>query len=144
MLSSSDDNTLRLWQADNGRPLRTFAEKQIWILPKAYDIEPGYEQKRFAPDGRSGLTLIASPDGRDGSVTIHQDASVSIGRMKKGEEISRPIGAGRSVWLQMVGGSVALDGHMLKAVDGAALKDEALISLQAAEDAEYLLFEMWP
>ena len=117
---------------------------QIWIKPEAYGIKPSYEQKSFALAVESGLTLIASRDGRDGSVTIHQDVSVSLGRLSKGEEIARPLSAGRCTWLQMTRGSLALGGHMLTAGDGAALKDEARIALQAAEDAGFLLFDMRP
>jgi quercetin 2,3-dioxygenase len=117
---------------------------QIWIKPEAYDLKPGYEQKSFAPAGESGLTLIASRDGREGSVTIHQDVSVWLGRLKQGGEISHPLGAGRWAWLQVTGGSLALGDHMLKAGDGASLKDETRIAVQAPEDAEFLLFDMRP
>ncbi len=117
---------------------------QIWIKPEAYGIKPGYEQKSFAPQGESGFTLIASRDGREGSVTIHQDTALSLGRLRKGEEISRPLGAGRCAWLQMTRGSALLGEHLLGAGDGAALKDEAQIAIRAPEDAEFLLFDMRP
>ena len=115
---------------------------QIWIKPEAYGIRPGYEQKSFEPSGESRFTLIASRDGRDGSVTIHQDAALSLGRFKKGEEVSHALGAGRCAWLQVTRGAVALGGELLEAGDGAALKDEAQIAIKAAEDAEVLLFDM--
>jgi redox-sensitive bicupin YhaK (pirin superfamily) len=115
---------------------------QIWIKPETFGIRPSYEQKSFEPAGESGLTLIASQDGRDGSVTIHQDASVSIGRLKKDEEISHAIRAGRCAWLQVMRGSLTLGDHMVKAGDGASFKDEELVAVQATEDSEFLLFDM--
>ena len=115
---------------------------QIWITPEAYGIRPGYEQKSFEPSGESRFTLIASRDGRDGSVTIHQDAALTLGRVRRGEEILRAIGAGRRAWLQVTRGAVALGGELLEAGDGAAFKDEAQIAIKAAEDAEVLLFDM--
>ena len=95
--------------------------------------------------GESGFTLIASRDGRDGSVTIHQDASLSLGRLRKGEEISRAVGEGRCAWLQATRGSLALGDYQLKAGDGAAVKEEALIAIRALEEGtEFLLFDMRP
>jgi redox-sensitive bicupin YhaK (pirin superfamily) len=115
---------------------------QIWIKPEAYDIRPSYEQKSFEPSGESGFMLIASRDGRDGSVTVHQDVALSLGRVRKGEEISRGLGAGRRAWLQVTRGAVTLGGERLEAGDGAALEDEAQIAIKAEEDAEVLLFDM--
>ncbi|MGO9983197.1 MAG: pirin family protein [Rhodomicrobium sp.] len=116
---------------------------QIWFLPEAYGIKPGYEQRSLGC-GRDGLVLIASRDGREGSVTIHQDVSFFAARLKKGEQVSRPLGKGRIAWLQVARGTVALGGYELKAGDGAALKDEAAIPVSAQEDAGFLLFDMRP
>jgi len=115
---------------------------QIWIKPEAYDIRPGYEQKSFEGQGESGFTLIASRDGREGSITIHQDAALGLGRMNKGDELSRSFNQGRLGWLQVTRGSIALGGQVLKAGDGAAIKDEARIGVRAQENAEFLLFDM--
>ncbi len=115
---------------------------QIWIKPEAFGIRPSYEQKSFEPSGESRFTLIASRDGRDGSVTIHQDAALTLGRVRKGEEILHALSAGRCAWLQVTRGAVTLGGELLEAGDGAALKDEAQIDIKAAEDAEVLLFDM--
>ena len=104
---------------------------QIWIKPEAYGIRPGYEQKSFEPSAESGLTLIASRDGRGDSVTIHQDVALSLGRLRVGGEISHALAAGRCAWLQVTRGSVALGGEVLKAGDGAGIEDEAQIALQA-------------
>ncbi len=115
---------------------------QIWIKPEAYGIRPGYEQKRFEPSAGSGLTPIASRDGRGGSVTIHQDVALSLGRLRAGGEISHALAAGRCAWLQVMRGSVVLGGEVLNAGDGAGIQDEVPIALQAPEDAEFLLFDM--
>ncbi len=115
---------------------------QIWIKPEAYGIKPGYEQKSFGRPGESGFALIASRDGREGSLTIHQDAAVRLGRMSKGDELSRPLEKGRLGWLQVTRGSIVLGGQVLNAGDGAAIKDEARIGVQAPADAEFLLFDM--
>ncbi len=115
---------------------------QIWIKPEAYGIRPSYEQKSFETPNESGFTLIGSRDGRDGSVTVHQDVALSLGRFGKGEEVSHPLGAGRRAWLQVMRGAVALGGERLEAGDGVALKDEAQLVLRAEEDAEVLLFDM--
>ncbi len=115
---------------------------QIWIEPEAHGIQPGYEQKAFGPRRESGFTLIASRDGGEGLITIHQDATLSLGKVNKGEDLSKPLGKKRLGWLQVMGGSVALGGHVLKAGDGAAIKDEARIGIRAQEDAEFLFFDM--
>jgi redox-sensitive bicupin YhaK (pirin superfamily) len=115
---------------------------QIWIRPEAFGIRPGYEQKSFEPPAENSLALIASRDGRGGSVTIHQDVALSLGWLREGGEVSHALAAGRCAWLQVTRGAVALGGEVLKAGDGAGLEDETRIALQAPEDAEFLLFDM--
>ncbi len=115
---------------------------QVWIKPETHGIGPGYEQKSFEPPAESGLTLIASRDGRGNSVTVHQDVALSLGRLRVGGEISHALAAGRCAWLQVTRGSVALNGEVLKAGDGAGIENEAQIALQAPEDSEFLLFDM--
>ena len=114
---------------------------QIWFLPEAYGIRPGYEQKTIArnPDG---LTLIASRGGHEGSVTIHQDVTVYEGRLRKGGQISHTLGEGRAGWLQVTDGRVTLGARILQAGDGAAVKDEAAIAVSAEDGAGFLLFDM--
>ncbi|MGO9171373.1 MAG: pirin family protein [Rhodomicrobium sp.] len=114
---------------------------QIWIRPEAFGIQPGYEQKSFSR-WQDGLNLVASRNGREGSVTVHQDADLYVARLRKAEQVSHPLGAGRIAWLQIARGACALGGHVLNAGDGAALKDEAAIAVLAGEDAEILLFDM--
>ena len=114
---------------------------QIWIRPEAFGIKPGYERQSFSRS-QDGLNLVASRNGREGSVTVHQDADLYVARLGKGEQVSRPLGAGRIAWLQIARGACSLGGHLLNAGDGAALKDEAAIFVRAEEDAEILLFDM--
>jgi hypothetical protein len=116
---------------------------QIWILPEAEGIRPGYEQKLFAPDEKSGrLRLVASGDGREGSLKIHQDVSVYNAVLKAGEEVEHRPGRGRHAWLQVVEGSVELNGNRLGAGDGAAASDESALTIRAGGDSEVILFDL--
>src|SRR5438067_5521041 len=106
---------------------------QIWLLPRQNGIQPSYEQKRFAEDERRGkLRLVASPDGAEGSLTIHQDARLYLASLLPGQAVAHPIESGRAAWLQVLRGSVNLPGHDLAAGDGVAVTDENAISVQAA------------
>ena len=116
---------------------------QIWILPEKRGIRPGYEQKSFSPDEKRGrLKLIASRDGRDGSVTMHQDAELYAALLPTGAEVTHPLRQGREAWLQVVRGKVQLNGQPLEAGDGAAIEAESKLSIQAIEEGEVLLFDM--
>lgn len=116
---------------------------QIWILPEAENIRPGYEQKLFAPEGKSGmLRLVASHDGREGSLKIHQDVSVYNTLLKSGEAVEHSLERGRHAWLQVVKGSVELNGSKLGAGDGAAVSEEESLTIRAGEDAEVILFDL--
>ena len=117
---------------------------QIWILPKQKGIEPGYEQKTFTEaDKRGRLRLVGSQDGRDGSITIHQDVNLYAAALNQGETVSHPFANGRTAWLQVVRGVVQLNEQTLTAGDGAAIANEPLITLQGTvNDAEVLLFDM--
>jgi redox-sensitive bicupin YhaK (pirin superfamily) len=116
---------------------------QIWILPERKGMPPGYEQREFTAEDRRGrLRLVASRDGRDGSVTVHQDAGVYSGILDAGEEVAYEMRAGRNVWVQVVKGSLKLNGVGLEAGDGAAVSDEERLSLQAGEPSEILLFDL--
>jgi len=116
---------------------------QIWILPERRGIEPGYEQKEF-PSGekRGKLRLIASPDGKDGSVTIHQDAKLYVSLLKPGEHVEHELSDGRYAWLQVAKGAVELNGKPLQRGDGAAISEEPKVEINGKEDAEILLFEL--
>jgi redox-sensitive bicupin YhaK (pirin superfamily) len=117
---------------------------QIWILPEKKGIEPGYEQKSFSEaEKRGGLRLVGSRDGRDGSITIHQNVDLYATALQEGDTVSHPLKQGRVAWLQVARGAVQLNGHTLTAGDGAAISEESQITLQGtAQDAEVLLFDM--
>jgi redox-sensitive bicupin YhaK (pirin superfamily) len=116
---------------------------QIWIVPERRGLQPGYEQKRFEDDEKRGkLRLVASHDGQDGSITIHQDVKVYAGLLPQGGEVTHALDPGRHSWLQLVRGKLALNGHELAAGDGAAASGETALSLTAREDAEVLLFDL--
>jgi redox-sensitive bicupin YhaK (pirin superfamily) len=112
-------------------------------LPDAAGLPPGYEQKRFDDDRmRNALRLVASSDGEDGSLTIHQDARIYLSNLDAGETIEFPIPSGRNAWLQVLRGSVTLNGGVMHTSDGAAASDEATLSIAATSDAEIMLLDL--
>ena len=116
---------------------------QIWIEPAGTGIAPGYEQKTFADNERRGrLRLIAAPDGRDGAVTIHQDAAVYATTLARSERVDHALAPGRLAWLQVARGAVLLNGERLEQGDGAAIDHERTLTLEALEPAEALLFDL--
>ena len=116
---------------------------QIWIEPARGGIAPGYEQKPFPESERRGkLRLIAAADGRDGAVTIHQDAAVYATTLARGERVEHALAPGRLGWLQIARGALLLNGERLDQGDGAALENERRVTLEALEPAEALLFDL--
>ena len=116
---------------------------QIWIFPDTKGLEPGYEQKFFSDEDKRGrLRLVASKDGRDGSLTIHQDAALYDSILEEGMKIDYPVPAGRHLWLQVVCGAVNVNGVSLGQSDGAAISDETLLKIIAEKDSELLLFNL--
>jgi hypothetical protein len=116
---------------------------QIWILPNARNLTPGYEQTFFGDTDRKGkLRLIASADGRQGSVTINQDARVYASLLDGGESITHQLTEHRHAWLQLARGTVSINGENLQAGDGAAITDESEITIAAEEKSELLLFDL--
>lgn len=116
---------------------------QIWIVPNRTGLPPSYEQKEFPLDERRGkLKLVADPDGRDGVVTLHQDARLFIGNLAAGEQVAHSVERGRGIWLQVARGIVACNGAEIRAGDGAAAENEARIEVDAETDAEVLLFDL--
>jgi redox-sensitive bicupin YhaK (pirin superfamily) len=116
---------------------------QIWIEPARSGIAPGYEQKAFAEsDKRGRLRLVASPDGADGSLTIHQDARLYATILGPGQTVTHPLGPGRHAWVQVTRGTLTVNGEPLAQGDGAALSAEATVSLTGETDAEALLFDL--
>jgi redox-sensitive bicupin YhaK (pirin superfamily) len=116
---------------------------QIWLLPRERGLPPGYEQKRFPQEERRGcLRLIAAGDGRDGAVTIHQDADLWTALLQPGESVRHALAPGRYAWVHVARGAVRLNGSTLGAGDGAALSDEAALEIAGAADAEVMLFDL--
>ena len=116
---------------------------QIWIMPRARDLPSGYEQKAFTEDERRGrLCLVASEDGREGSVTIQQDARLYAGILEPGSVAEHKFAAGRYGWAQVARGNVELNGVAMNQGDGAAIRDEDVIKLVAEDQAEVLLFDL--
>lgn len=116
---------------------------QIWILPERKGLTPGYEQKAFDPAGKIGrLQLVASPDGRDSSLTVRQDVALYLSSLTTDQSITHALQPGRHAWLQILRGSVELNGQSIAAGDGAAVSEEASLSIRASEPAEILLFDL--
>ena len=116
---------------------------QIWILPEKNGLEPGYEQKTFSVEDKRGqLRLVGSRDGRDGSVTIHQDVDFYAAVLSEGEAVSHALAAARKAWLHVARGAVTVNGERLGAGDGAALTGDQELAIAGLEDTEVLLFDM--
>jgi redox-sensitive bicupin YhaK (pirin superfamily) len=116
---------------------------QIWIVPDRKGYEPSYEQKEFPTEQRRGrLRLVASRDGRDGSVTVHQDVSLYAGLFSHGEEAKFEVASGRSAWVHVARGSVTLNGTLLEAGDAAAIREPGTLALVGEDDGEVLLFDL--
>jgi len=116
---------------------------QIWILPERRGLEPSYEQKHFDESERRGrLRLIASPDGKDGSVRLHQDARILAGLLGPGDGVPFELDRGRAAWIQVVRGKVALGDQELGQGDGVAIEGETGLRLLARDEAEVLAFDL--
>ena len=116
---------------------------QIWLLPRERGLPPGYEQKRFPQEARRGrLRLIAAGDGREGAVTIHQDAEVWTALLEPGESVRHRLAPGRYAWVHVARGALSLNGSTLGAGDGAAVSDESALEITSAAGAEVLLFDL--
>ena len=117
---------------------------QIWIMPDTAGIKPSYEQKHFPLAEKQGqLKLVASPDGKDNSVTIHQDANLYVALLNKGDLVNYNTDKSRSLWLQVAKGAVKVNGLALNTGDGAAITEETELELVAtADNTEILLFDL--
>lgn len=116
---------------------------QIWILPEKAGIAPSYEQKRFEDEERKGrFRVVASPDGRENSLTVHQDVALYSALLGEGQDAALPLAPGRHAWVQVVRGAVTLNGQTLEAGDGAALSDEQALALRGRKDSEVLVFDL--
>jgi redox-sensitive bicupin YhaK (pirin superfamily) len=117
---------------------------QIWVLPDRDGRKPRYEQKTFAADEKRGrLRLVASPDGSEGSVVVHQDVRLHAGLLDAGTQVEHTLASGRKAWVQVARGAVAVNGVALQAGDGAAVQDVASLTITAADaDTEILVFDL--
>ena len=119
---------------------------QIWILPEAEGLKPSYEDRTFAPEEKKNqLRLIASPDGREQSTTIHQDASVYASLLDSGKSMELELEPGRHAWVQLISGRLDVNGKKLEPGDGAAVSGEKKLTLASASGngaAEFLVFDL--
>jgi redox-sensitive bicupin YhaK (pirin superfamily) len=116
---------------------------QIWILPQSQGLPPSYEEKHFSEEERRGrLRLIAASDGRDGSVTIHQDAQVYATVLDAGQTVVHRLDENRYAWVQVARGTIRLAEVELKQGDGAAVRKESELVITAHDQAEVLLFDL--
>jgi len=118
---------------------------QIWILPSRQGIDPGYEQKAFVDaDKRGRLRLVASPDGRDGSLTVHADASLHAGLFDGKEQAKLALAPGRLGYVHVARGALQVNGQALVAGDAALLRGESQVELAHGRDADVLVFDLAP
>lgn len=118
---------------------------QIWIEPAKLGLQPSYEQKAYTDEEKTGQwRLVGSPDGRDGSVTIHQDVQLFATIVPAGDSLTYQASPERLIWVQAVKGAFTLNGKTLSVGDGAAIEGEDLIEITASDESEILLFDMTP
>jgi quercetin 2,3-dioxygenase len=116
---------------------------QIWIEPEAHGLPPGYEQKRFDDRKRNAFRLIASRDGRDGSVTVHQDANLYAAALDAGAAVTLALAPGRRAWVQVLAGDASVNGESLARGDGAATELETALTIAGGrEPSEVLVFDL--
>jgi len=115
---------------------------QIWIIPDRKGVTPGYAEKSYAQAAPGKLHLVASKTGRDGSISINQNANLYLGKLAAGETIAQVLGAKRHGWLQLIKGELNVNGTRLQPGDAAAIKETEKVILTAAADAEFLLFDL--
>jgi redox-sensitive bicupin YhaK (pirin superfamily) len=116
---------------------------QIWIMPDKRNHQPSYEQKTYSDEEKRGrLRLIASPDGAEDSVTIHQNARVYASLIEPGQKVVHKLDANRHAWVQVARGAVEINGESLDQSDGAAISDEDSLVITGREASEILLFDL--
>ncbi|MEP7213016.1 MAG: pirin family protein [Acidobacteriota bacterium] len=117
---------------------------QIWILPEKNGLTPSYEQKLFPPEEKQGkLRLVASRGGDDGSVSINQDVRLYASVLDDENKVTHELADGRHAWIQLISGSIDVNGQLLEAGDGAAISEESKLTIRALEDkSEFLLFDL--
>ena len=116
---------------------------QIWLFPEQKDLQPGYEQTLFAREDKLGqLRLIASRDGRDGSVTVHQNVDLYASILLPGTEIRHTMSESRKVYVQVIYGDLTVNGESVSAGDGVQIRDETEVTISSQTEAEFLVFDM--
>ena len=116
---------------------------QIWILPERTGLAPSYEQRAFpAPEKQEQLRLVASRDGREGSVTIHQEVDLYVAVLAPGATVTQRLPPSRSAWVQVARGTLRLNDTPLLAGDGAAVSGETVLTVTAQDQSEVLLFDL--
>ncbi len=127
----------------NHAPASTTHFFQIWLLPNAQGIAPGYEQKHFTADDKRGrLRLVASTDGRDGSVRLNADAALYAGLFDGAEAATLPLNPQRKTYVHLVRGSLNVNGQALMGGDAALMSQESQLTLTNAKDAEVIVFDL--
>ena len=127
----------------NYSPIEPVHLLQIWIQPERKGVKPAYAERSFGNGAaKPGLTLVASREGRDGSVSIQQDADLWLARLGEGASATHTLKPGRHAWVQVAEGEVTLNGQVLRAGDGAALSEESTLTLAAKKPAQALLFDL--
>jgi len=127
----------------NHAPDQTTHFLQIWVLPAQQNLAPGYEERHFeASQKRGKLALIASGDGRDDSVKVHQDMALYAGHFDGAEAATLPIADGRRAYVHVVRGKVAVNGKPLSGGDAAKLTRESAVTLSSGDDSEVLVFDL--
>jgi redox-sensitive bicupin YhaK (pirin superfamily) len=128
---------------ENPSRVETVHFLQIWILPEARRLPPSYEQKHFSDEQRRNrLCPVATRDGRDGSLRVHQDVTLYASLLDPGTSLTHELAAGRHAWIQVARGALAVNGERLDEGDGAAISDEARIAIAASAASELLLFDL--
>jgi len=116
---------------------------QIWIEPAIKGVSPSYEQIYFPPSEKQGrLRLVASEDGRDGSVKLNQDVDLHAAMMENGDKLQHAMRSGRHAWIQVVKGEVSINGLDMSQGDGAAITEETMLNISSSTESEILLFDL--
>ena len=138
-MSAGSGVTHSEFNASDTEPLHLY---QIWLLPNVRGAEPRYEERRIGDARNGALKLVASPDGRDDSFRIRQDAELYASVVGEGETLSHRFAPGRYGWLQVARGGVEIGGLTMQAGDGAKIEGEEDVSFKALADSEILLFDL--
>lgn len=127
----------------NNSPTETSHFMQIWISPNQVGLPPRYDQKLFTDEEKRGqLCLLVSPDGRNGSMIIHQDVDLYASLLSTGQQVEHILKPNRHAWIQVIKGEVAVNGQLLTTGDAVALSEADKLVLEGKEDAELLLFDL--